>query len=132
MSRGEQAIADIADWCEMKVNDNNTKTEEEDRINAIVERAELGAMAQLCDAVKKGEDVVSLSFHTHRILRISRRDSKTNALAACDLISNCVGKLSIEDQSSLFSLTQTCVRSYPDVLRMHLLELSATLSQKIT
>ena len=124
-----EAIADIADWCEMKVNDNNKKTEEEDRINTIVERAELGAMAQLCDAVKKGEDVVSLSFHTHRILRISRRDSKTNALAACDLISNCVGKLSIEDQSSLFSLTQTCVRSYPDVLRMHLLELSATLSE---
>ena len=124
-----EAIADIADWCEMIINDNIKKPEEEDRINAIVVRAELGAMAQLCDAVKKGEDVVSLSFHTHRILRISRRDSKTNALAACDLISNCVGKLSIEDQSSLFSLTQTCVRSYPDVLRMHLLELSATLSE---
>jgi hypothetical protein len=47
-----EAIADIADWCEMIINDNNKKPEEEDRINAIVERAELGAMAHLCDAVK--------------------------------------------------------------------------------
>ena len=58
-----EAIADIADWCEMKENDKDTKTEEEDRINAIVERANWAAMAQLCDAVKKGEDVVSLSLH---------------------------------------------------------------------
>jgi len=119
-----ESIADIADWCETKAHDGKDL----ELLNAIIERASWGAMAQLYDAVKKGEDVVNLSLHTHRILRVSR-GKKTNALAACDLISNCVEKLSIEDQSSIFTLTQTCVRSYPDILRMHLLELSATLSE---
>ena len=119
-----ESIADIADWCETKVHDGKDL----ELLNTIIERASWGAMAQLYDAVKKGEDVVNLSLHTHRILRVSR-GKKTNALAACDLISNCVEKLSIEDQSSIFALTQTCVRSYPDILRMHLLELSATLSE---
>ena len=119
-----ESIADIADWCETKAHDGKDL----ELVDAIIERASWGAMAQLYDAVKKGEDVVNLSLHTHRILRVSR-GKKTNALAACDLISNCVEKLSIEDQSSIFALAQTCVRSYPDILRMHLLELSATLSE---
>ena len=79
--------------------------------------------------MKKGEDVVNLSLHVNRILRISQRDNKTNTIAACDLITNCVQKLSIEDQSCIFALTQTCVGSFPNILRMHLLELSATLSE---
>ena len=119
-----EAIADIADWCDMKENDK-----EDERVNAIIDRASWAAMAQLYDAVKKGEDVVNLSSHVNRILRISQRDNKTNTIAACDLITNCVQKLSIEDQSCIFALTQTCVGSFPNILRMHLLELSATLSE---
>ena len=111
----------------MKENDK-----EDERVNAIIDRASWAAMAQLYDAVKKGEDVVNLSLHVNRILMISQRDNKTNTIAACDLITNCVQKLSIEDQSCIFALTQTCVGSFPNILRMHLLELSATLSENLS
>jgi len=123
-----EAIADIADFLEER-SQNNTTDDEETKmtVDAITVRAEFGARAILNDAIQRGLDLVEIARHTHRIIRLSSRTVKNkhrNALAACDLLTNSVEKLSIEDQSSLLAL---CNSGFPDILRIHLLKISCTL-----
>ena len=59
-----ETIADIADWCDMKENDK-----EDERVNAIIDRASWAAMAGDAKKVRTS----SISLYVNRILRISQR-----------------------------------------------------------